>query len=204
MKTKIQIKSVMGNLLFEYESEDNTIKKTVENANLRCADLTGANLRDANLTGADLRGANLRDADLTDANLTDAYLRGADLTDANLEQIPILNTLSVNEYIKKYNIKTDGLYITAYKGVDSNYLSPTQDNKISYKIGEIIETKFNNSDPQEACGHGINLCPTKELAKEWGTKTVEVKVHIGDIACIPIKDEKFRAKKCEVIKEFNR
>ena len=58
-------------------------------ANLRDADLAGANLRDADLTGANLFRANLRDADLTGAtltgaNLTEANLRDADLAGANL------------------------------------------------------------------------------------------------------------------------
>ena len=53
-------------------------------ANLRGADLRGANLCDANLRGADLRGANLRGADLRGANLCDANLRGADLRGADL------------------------------------------------------------------------------------------------------------------------
>ena len=83
-KVKIQIKSVSGKVLFEYEKENNTIKATAEKAaaegaNLYGADLLGADLRDADLLGANLRGANLRDANLSDANL-----RGADLRDANL------------------------------------------------------------------------------------------------------------------------
>jgi hypothetical protein len=96
MKTKIQIKSVFGKLLFEYETENNTLKKTIENANLSDTDLRGANLSDANLSGADLRGANLRRADLSgadlrgaylsDANLSGAYLSGAYLSDANLRR----------------------------------------------------------------------------------------------------------------------
>ncbi|EAT8818672.1 pentapeptide repeat-containing protein [Salmonella enterica] len=53
-------------------------------ANLRGADLCDANLRGANLRGANLYGANLRGADLCGANLYGANLRGADLCDANL------------------------------------------------------------------------------------------------------------------------
>ncbi|HGP1844894.1 TPA: pentapeptide repeat-containing protein [Salmonella enterica] len=61
----------------------------LRDANLRDANLCGANLRDAdlrgaNLRGADLCGANLRDADLRGANLRDADLRDADLRGANL------------------------------------------------------------------------------------------------------------------------
>ena len=48
------------------------------------ADLRGANLFGANLSDADLRGANLSDADLRGANLSCANLRGADLSGANL------------------------------------------------------------------------------------------------------------------------
>jgi uncharacterized protein YjbI with pentapeptide repeats len=65
-----------------------------ENANLRYAnlcgaDLCGANLRYANLCGADLRGANLCGANLCGADLCGANLRyanlcGADLCGANL------------------------------------------------------------------------------------------------------------------------
>jgi uncharacterized protein YjbI with pentapeptide repeats len=53
-------------------------------ADLRGANLMGADLMDANLRGADLRGANLRGADLMDANLRGADLRGADLMGADL------------------------------------------------------------------------------------------------------------------------
>ena len=94
MKIKIDIKSVFGNVLFSFEKENNTIKDTLEEANLRGADLgdadlISANLGDANLRGANLRGANLRGAelegaDLISANLGDAELRGANLGDANL------------------------------------------------------------------------------------------------------------------------
>ena len=75
------------NIIFECSKE--TIKETVEDANLMDANLRGANLmdtnlRDANLRGADLRGANLMDANLRGADLMDADLRGADLMDADL------------------------------------------------------------------------------------------------------------------------
>jgi hypothetical protein len=99
MKIKIDIKSVFGNVLFSFEKENNTIKDTLEEANLRGADLgdadlisanlgdanlRGANLRGANLRGANLRGAELEGADLISANLGDAELRGANLRGANL------------------------------------------------------------------------------------------------------------------------
>ena len=53
-------------------------------ANLKRANLRGANLTDINLARAILRGANLTDANLTRADLIRAKLRGANLTDATL------------------------------------------------------------------------------------------------------------------------
>jgi hypothetical protein len=91
---KIQIKSIYGSILFEWESENNTIKETVEkavkekadlrSADLRSADLRSANLSSANLRLADLRSADLRSADLSSANLSSANLSLADLRSANL------------------------------------------------------------------------------------------------------------------------
>ena len=57
MEIKIVIKSIFGNVLFEYSKEGNTIKDTIKEA-IKCgADLRGADLRDADLRGAYLRGA---------------------------------------------------------------------------------------------------------------------------------------------------
>ena len=60
---KIQIKSKIGELLFEYEKENNTIKDTVEEAVKQGANLEGADLRGANLEGAKLEGAYLYTTD---------------------------------------------------------------------------------------------------------------------------------------------
>ena len=105
MKIKIDIKSIFGNVLFSFEKENNTIKDTLEEANLRGADLEGAylegaylrnaDLRDANLAGADLRDANLEGADLRDANLAGADLRGANLKGDNL----------INAYLRGANLE---------------------------------------------------------------------------------------------------
>ena len=97
MKTKIQIKSISGKLLFEFKKEDNCIKNTVieairQGANLYGANLRGANLRDAYLSGANLRFADLRFADLRDANLRDANLYGANLSDTDLSDTDLRDT----------------------------------------------------------------------------------------------------------------
>ncbi len=84
MKIKLQIKSVFGKVLFEFEKENNTIKDTLEEAIKRSANLSFANLSFANLSYADLRSANLRYANLSYADLRSANLRSANLSYANL------------------------------------------------------------------------------------------------------------------------
>jgi len=53
-------------------------------ADLRCANLRGAQLGYTNLRDADLRYTNLKDADLREADLKGANLKGANLRYANL------------------------------------------------------------------------------------------------------------------------
>ena len=86
---KIQIKSIWGEVLFEYEKENNTLKDTLEEAvkqgaNLNRANLNGASLYRANLNGANLYRANLNGANLYRANLYGANLNGANLNGASL------------------------------------------------------------------------------------------------------------------------
>jgi hypothetical protein len=87
--TKIEIKSIYGDLLFTYESENATIKDAVEKAvqgkvSLRSADLRSANLYSADLRSANLYSANLSSADLRSANLSSANLYSANLSSADL------------------------------------------------------------------------------------------------------------------------
>ena len=82
--TKIEIKTMWGDIIFTHEKENNTVKDTLQEAVKSGADLRGADLRGADLRGADLRGADLGGADLGGADLCGANLYGADLRGANL------------------------------------------------------------------------------------------------------------------------
>ena len=111
---KIQIKSIFGSVLFEFEKENNSIKETLleaiksdanlsradlswadlsradlSRADLSRADISGANLYGADLSGADLSGANLSRAGLSWANLSGANLSRADISGANLSRADI-------------------------------------------------------------------------------------------------------------------
>jgi len=85
---KVDIKSWKdGTVLYSGEGETLVVvlKSAISSgADLRDANLYGANLHGANLRGADLYGADLRGANLYGANLYGADLRGANLRDANL------------------------------------------------------------------------------------------------------------------------
>ena len=84
IKIEITSRWSVDKVLFSYESDDNSIKKTLEEARKSGANLYGADLYGADLRGANLRGANLYGADLYGANLRGADLYGADLRGANL------------------------------------------------------------------------------------------------------------------------
>jgi len=183
-------------------SSANLSYANLRSADLSYADLRSANLRSANLSYANLRSANLRSANLSYANLSSADLSSADLSSADLKNIPQLNTPTINEYIEKFKIEKKGEYIYVYKGITDKLESPNSSVKIKYTKG-IHKVEYADCDVWADCSYGISLSPTKEGAKEWGSKIIKVKVHIGDISCIPIygHDKKFRVKKLEVLPE---
>ncbi|TKZ53062.1 pentapeptide repeat-containing protein [Salmonella enterica subsp. enterica serovar Agona] len=74
----------LSKILEEHKVWINSMRESGSRADLRGANLCGADLRGADLYGANLCGADLRGADLYGANLCGADLRGADLYGANL------------------------------------------------------------------------------------------------------------------------
>ena len=116
MKTKIEIKSRIGNLLFTYESENATIKvallKAIESGvDLSVANLSGVDLSEANLSGVNLSRANLSRANLSEANLSRAIKIpifckwGVGITENNL----------INIGCKKMTIKEWDLFFNSDK-----------------------------------------------------------------------------------------
>jgi hypothetical protein len=97
-------------VLFEHSTEDNTLAKTVYEANLRGANLRGANLRGANLREADLREADLREADLRGANLYGANLYGANLYGANLREADLRGANLYGADLREANLREANLY----------------------------------------------------------------------------------------------
>jgi hypothetical protein len=123
MKTKIEIKSIWGKVIFEFEKEDNSTKDTLKEAvklevNLQEAYLQIADLRGAYLQGAYLRKADLRGADLQGADLKGAYLQGTNLRGADLRGADLRGADLCGAYLQGANLQGANLQGADLKGAD--------------------------------------------------------------------------------------
>ena len=178
MKTKIEIKSIHGSVLFSYESENNTVRETVLEAIK-----SGANLRYANLRSADLRYANLRYADLSGADHNEG-------TGFLLSQCPSEGSFiawkKASGYIVKLLVCEDAkrssattlkcrcskatvLAIENCDGTkaDIKTVLSNHDSSFVYTIGETIEVKDFDEDRFNECSSGIHFFIARELAVKY-------------------------------------
>jgi len=216
MKTKIQIISIWGSLLFEFEKKDNTIKDTLEEAvrrganlrgaNLQEANLRGANLQEANLQEANLRGANLWGANLWGANLWGANLRGANLWEANLRGANLWGAKNLNPLTGSLLslLKQQKNKLVAYKYVTKELTSPQQGG-LDYSIGKTVRLKKDECDYSELieCSEGIHVATLEWclLNRNSDNPIIEVKFNPKDIVSIPYNtDGKFRLRELKVIR----
>ena len=109
----IEIKDVIGVVLFSHTAENNSITLTVEAAVSCGVSLAKANLVGACLAGTDLEGANLEGANLEDADLSWADLIGANLTGANLA-----SAILIGANLKDANLKHANLYRADLEGAN--------------------------------------------------------------------------------------
>ncbi|EPR8609632.1 pentapeptide repeat-containing protein [Listeria monocytogenes] len=121
-----------------------------ERANLRRADLSGANLRHADLRRADLSGANLRHADLRRADLSYADLSYADLNWINWRDVVGLTVIAVQinttrknnqiTYIKELEIWTTGCFQGTLEELKTSIENTHKDNeKLKAKYYRVID-----------------------------------------------------------------
>ena len=190
---KIEIKNRWtGNILFEYLSENNTIKKTVSEAikseaNLRGADLRRADLRRANLCGANLYGADLRGADLCGADLRRANLRrakGAYMacpTDGSF-----IGWKKASGYVVKLQIpedarrssaggekcRCDKAYVAEIQNADGTKadieaIHSNHDNNFVYTVGATVEVPNFDDCRWNECAPGIHFFIDRRAAVEY-------------------------------------
>ena len=170
MKTKIQIKTIFGKLLFEFEKENNSTKETLLEA-LK----TGADLCGADLYGANLRGANLRGADLKRIYNQTTILPVGDLIIWKKLQNNCIAKLLVPIKAKRVNaissrkcrfeyVKTLIIY-DGKKRIKEAY--GTYDSHTLYKVGEITKSDSFDPSPLIECSHGIHGFITKQEAENY-------------------------------------
>lgn len=183
MKTKIQIKSVFGNILFEYEKEGNTIAKTLLEAIKNSADLCGANLRRADLCGADLCGADLRRADLSGADANESTcmffpqcpVEGSfiDWKKAN----GIIVKLRITESAKRSSATSLKCRCSEAKVLDIQNIdgssagiktvSSDRYKDFKYTIGETVKVDDFDEDRWNECSTGIHFFISREAAIQY-------------------------------------
>ena len=195
---KIEIKNRWtGNILFEYLSENNTIKKTVSEAIKSGAYLRGADLRGADLRGAYLREADLREADLREADLREAYLREADLRGADLRGAKgaymacptdgsFIGWKKASGYIVKLQIpedarrssaggekcRCDKAYVAEIQNTDGTKayieaIHSNYDNNFVYTVGATVEVPDFDDDRWNECAPGIHFFIDRRAAVEY-------------------------------------
>ena len=129
MTSKIDIKKWgTDEVIFSYECEDNTIKKTVEQAikqairldyaKLIDADLSYANLRWGSLSKAKLDGANLSYANLENAELFKTGLYNANLSNTNLKNADLRNAWMIRTNLKDADLSDTILDCANLDGAD--------------------------------------------------------------------------------------
>ena len=173
-KIKIEIKNrFTGSVLFEYETENNTIKKTLEEAikektNLSDADLRNANLWNANLWNADLRNADLRNANLWNANLWNADLRNANLWNANLWNADLRNANLWNANLWNANLRNANLRNADLRNADLRNANLRNANLWNANLSD---TNLRNADLRNAVKVPM-FC-------KWPSGITGDKIHIG-------------------------
>jgi len=232
MKTKVQINSIWGNLLFEFEcsSIKDCLVEAVKHgadlhgadlycadlycadlhgADLHGADLHGANLHGANLLGADLHGADLYCADLYCANLYCANLYGANLYGANLLGANLLGAknLEAKNHDSLNILRRQKNPLIAYKYVTKDLYSPTNGH-LKYEVGSTVEEKQFCHNDLVSCGEGLNIASLEWCVREFNiddNKIIEVEFDPQDIVSIPYNtDGKFRVSKLKVIRKLTK
>ena len=162
MKVKIEIKSVLGNVLFEFSKENNTIKDTVEEAVRR-----GISLNRASLDGASLDGA--LDVPYIPLNCpSDGAFIGWKKVSDRLVQ------LLIPEDAKRSSATTNKcrcskakvLSITSLDGESAyeSVVNKTYNPHVEYKVGEMVFPDSFDENRWDECSHGIHFFINKQDA----------------------------------------
>lgn len=151
-------------LIFLYEANLISKYKTVINlaeADLRRADLYGANLSEANLSETFLDGANLRFADLCRANMTKAGLSWADLKWTKLRGVNLSNAVLIRADLSLTDLRGANLSNAV---LDSTNLTLAKLSEVNLSGAEYNQNTIwpDNFDPVAAGA----ICSSEEITKK--------------------------------------
>ena len=167
MKVKIQIKSVFGKVLFEYEKEGNTVKQTLIEAVA-----SGANLRGADLSGADLGGAkNFKTHLFQIVPETGSFTGWKKGENGHLIKIEIPAEAKRHNAIGSRKCRAEFVKVLDIRNRKGHKVKECHNGpngvKTLYRIGEIVRPDSYDPDITSECSHGIHFFITKQEAKDW-------------------------------------
>ena len=162
MKIKLQIKSIFGRVLFEFEKENNTIKDT-----LLEAIIIGANLRRADLSGADANES----TPFFFSQCPDGEFIGWKKAKEKIVKLLITEDAqrSSATSLKCRCSKAKVLEIQELDGSKSDVLeiASSYDTSFIYKIGETVEVPNYDTDRWNECSTGIHFFISRDMAVKY-------------------------------------
>ena len=166
MEITIQIKSIIGNVLFEFKKDNNTVRDTLVEAIKQGANLGGANLGGANLGRADLGGANLGYYPMNCPS--DGAFVGWKKVENKLVKLLVLED-SKRSSATTMKCRCDKAQVLAITSLDEkeNFESVVNTNynpHIEYKVGEIVYPDKFDEDRWNECSNGIHFFINKQDA----------------------------------------
>ena len=154
MKVKIQIKSVFGDVLFEFEKENNTIKDTLLEAIKQGADLRSADLGFIPINcpsdGAFVGWKKVQDKLIKLLIPEDAKRCSATTYKCRCDKAQVLAITSLNEKL-------------SFDSVTNVCYTPN----IEYKVGEMVYPDKFDEDRWNECSNGIHFFINKQDAIDY-------------------------------------
>ena len=167
-KTKIQIKTYWGSVLFEYSKKDNTLKQTLEQAVSEGANLRGADLIGANLTDADLREIQAITQIIPETGSFEAWKKGEN---GHLIKLEIPSKAKRHNYIGGRKCRAEFVKVLDIRNSKGHKVKECYNGphgiKTTYHVGDIVTPDSYDPDPFAECSHGIHFFVTKQEAKDW-------------------------------------
>ena len=163
-KVKIQIKSIFGDVLFEYEKENNTFKDTLEKAIKSGADLSEADLSEADLSEVDLSDKEkIRKGKIMKKKATVYKKCRNKIVELELQKGSIVFSINNNKCRtnKAKVISIDG---ESDKGIT---IASDYDSSFIYEVGKMVEIEDFDLMYNVECSTGIHFFWTKEEVEKY-------------------------------------